>query len=437
MKFSDRVGRIDIDTTHLKTFLNVWCEPEDIVAVVGIPSNGVRRVMSFPITAKELAEQTEETLEKELCVISSTGAKIDLYLQMNPVKSADAVSLFSPGKKEDIKLIRGCFIDLDIGKQDAFESKDQIHEFLSSLPVYPTMVVDNGISGGVHAYWRFTEGVDHTKSEDASHVLEAWWCFISEQAESFLGRRIIIDRLIDVTRKSRLPSSIYWPRRDGQKRDTVKVAYSDGRNYDFQEIFDISKDSYLRLEERKAKTREMNTKFASSKWWETLKNLVRKPQVAEDVKKILQNKADDPWAPKSSEQLAGIGTDFSNLTESNLKIVASSIEEFVNTKVDWVDILEPHGWTLLKTRDESRVWARPGRNERSAETDYNGGAGLASPAMSLLSSSEETGLSDLKEADIKLTKSRVMLRLHFNDDFPQYLSYVLRLKRDYDDQSIQ
>jgi hypothetical protein len=52
--------------------------------------------------------------------------------------------------------------------------------------------------------------------------------------------------------------------------------------------------------------------------------------------------------------------------------------------------------------------------------------------MSLLSSSEETGLADLKEAGVVLTKYRVALRLWFNDDETKMIEYTLTRGREED-----
>lgn len=435
MRFGEKVGEIDIDTSHLKKFLEIWCEPDDIMAVVGIPVTGIRRVMSFPITAKELSEQTDETIGKELCKISTTGDRVNLYIQMNPVKSEDVVTLFSRGKKEDIKSIFGCFIDLDVGKQDAFDSKKDIYEFLHQLGTTPTMVIDNGESGGLHAYWKFTNPVDPESSADARNILVSWWCYISEQAEKFLGRKVKIDKLVDITRISRLPSAIYWPR-EGQKFGTITVSESSGVLHEFSDICEISKEAFSRFQKRRDELRSRNNEDMlknSSEWWKALLELTKNREQEKVIKEVIQSESDNEWGEKSSKNFTGDDSSLFEISEMNLKIVSSALEEFVNVHVDWTDILEPYGWTLLRTKDSSRVWARPGRNERSAETDYNGGAGLASPTMSLLSTSEETGLADLKEADIKLTKSRVMLRLHFNDDFAAYLTHILKLKRSYDE----
>jgi hypothetical protein len=91
--------------------------------------------------------------------------------------------------------------------------------------------------------------------------------------------------------------------------------------------------------------------------------------------------------------------------------------------MSWAEILEPYGWTWQRElRDGSNEWARPGRDERSAVVDYED-----SPVMSLLSMADETGLADLKDAGIPLTKYRVLWRLKFNDqDDDSMIKYLIK-----------
>ena len=62
------------------------------------------------------------------------------------------------------------------------------------------------------------------------------------------------------------------------------------------------------------------------------------------------------------------------------------------------------------------MFARPGKGDRSAVVDYTDENGVVSPVMSLLSKSEMTGLLDLYEAAIPLTKYQVLLRTRYQDN---------------------
>ena len=89
----------------------------------------------------------------------------------------------------------------------------------------------------------------------------------------------------------------------------------------------------------------------------------------------------------------------------------------------WEDILIPAGWTFLYTdREERQVVARPGRHEKSATVGW-----VESPnMMSLLSTSPDTGLADLKEIGAPLNKYRVAQKLLWNDDEKKMVDDILK-----------
>lgn len=424
MKFGELVGTISVDPTHLQKFIDVWFVEGDEVLLRGIPLSGSRYVMNLAEDVSIIRGQTKETIENELCRNSSTQDIISLYIQMNPVKNKEDISLYVGSKVHDIRNIYGCFVDLDV-KDGGFDSREEIKLFLDSLEYTPTIVVDNGVSGGMHAYWRF---VENDINPDKSAILNKWWAYMNEKATEFKGSRVKIDKLTDVTRISRMPSSIYWPR-EGQKFGTVTIDSCSGIKYSYDTLDNVSGSAYSRYMERLRAIREKaneNRIGDIDKWWESLRELESDDKSVDNIHYHVKSHHERFGNIRPTEELR-------ELSETNLTLVSKIIENYVNEQIDWSDILEPHGWTLLKEKSNSRVWARPGRNERSAETDYSDNGINTSSAMSLLSSSEETGLSDLKDAGVVLTKSRVLLRLEFQDDFKMYLSYLLSKKREYDE----
>jgi len=424
MKFGELVGTISVDPTHLQKFIDVWFVEGDEVLLRGIPLSGSRYVMNLAEDVSVIRGQTKETIENELCRNSSTQDIISLYIQMNPVKNKEDISLYVGSKVHDIRNIYGCFVDLDV-KDGGFDSKEEIKLFLDSLEYTPTIVVDNGVSGGMHAYWRF---VENDIEPDKSAILNKWWAYMNEKATEFKGSRVKIDKLTDVTRISRMPSSIYWPR-EGQKFGTVTIDSCSEIKYPYDTLDSVSDSAYTRYMERLRAIREKaneNRIGDINQWWESLRELEGDDKSVDNIHYHVKNHHERFGNIRPTEELR-------ELSETNLTLVSKLIENYVNEQIDWADILEPHGWTLLKEKSNSRVWARPGRNERSAETDYSDNGLNTSSAMSLLSSSEETGLSDLKDAGVVLTKSRVMLRLDFHDDFKMYLSYLLAKKREFDE----
>lgn len=410
MRLSDHLGTITTDVSHLHKFVKAWFDPNDRVVLVGIPLDGSRKVLSMQTTAKDLSEITAEELT-QMSFIKETGVRMSMYVGINPVKEENKITLRSRGTKDDIQRIIGLFVDLDV-KRGAFASKSDIHKFLDTLPLKPTIVIDNGENGGIHAYWKVVRE-DQSLVIIDNDVRKGWWAYLQKR----LGDEVKIDKLTDSTRISRLPSGIYWPKDGTSKSDIVRVHTLNPENvYTSDQLQDVIGDSIREYQ------LEMAAKRKSSEWFSMV-----------DVRAVENQGGDvsypDYFAPayrRNSEQmikertkalsdrLESYGID---LTVEQVFLKMSVIENLYNDRSDWDEILKPHGWTYLKTQDDgSRVFARPGRDERSAVVDYVSPDGEKSHVMSLLSSSPETNLSDLKEAGVPLTKYRVALRLNFDDD---------------------
>lgn len=371
MKFSSYAGDISIDPTHLQTFVKAWYNESDTIVLVAISVDAPRRkVMSQTILAKDLLEATPQEIE-DLCMLGAE--KFNTYVSVFPVKDENNVSFYSRGTKEDIKEVYGVFADLDV-KTGAFNDKFEIRDFLYSLDVAPTLIIDNGKNGGVHAYWRLAD--DEIADEE---LLFMWWCYLSSKTDKK------IDRLLDCTRISRMPSGIYWPKPGtDDTSDTVKVVRSDGPRHPLKKLQEVSKEAF---EERKKKINDTIERDRLSK---------------EEIKDI---------ATEIYSEYAGDGYPW------KAKLAIARLEDVVNEELSWDEILLPVGWSLKRElRDEAREWARPGQDARSAVTDYVHDDGKVSHVMSLFSESEETNLQDLLDANIVLTKYRVYLRLVFNDD---------------------
>lgn len=73
--------------------------------------------------------------------------------------------------------------------------------------------------------------------------------------------------------------------------------------------------------------------------------------------------------------------------------------------LSWGDILLGRGWTPYKESEDE--WTRPGGSGRSAVTGRE---------MELLNNNESTGMADLRDAGIVLTRWRVFLRLEHGDN---------------------
>lgn len=363
MKLSDLTGQVKISAHHATTFVSSWFDPEDKIVVVGrrAEATGKHDTLSRSMTAAEFCTYTDDDLEA--MIFDEDGGKWNLYFGVFPIK--EDVTLTLRGSNENIARVTGVWADLDI-KENGFGSKDEIIQFLYGLALRPTIVVGSG-SGGIHAYWKLAPGEEGNKE-----LIERWWSYLDESA----GERKI-DKLSDLTRIFRIPGTVYFPKPDsGSKVGAVEILYKVEDTYTIEEITRISEEAY-------------QTKIAR-----------RVKLINKDANRRLDM---DAFA---RSVLGGVGGNKWRMWRA-----ISEIEGYVNTKISWAEILEPHGWTWQRTlSDGSNEWARPGRSERSAVVDYED-----SPVMSLLSSAEETGLADLLDARIPLTKYRVMLRLWYND----------------------
>ena len=380
MKLSDLTGHVKISAHHATTFVSTWFAPEDKIVVVGRKSEktGNLDTVSQSMTAAEFCAFTDEDLES--LIFDEDGNKWNLYLGVCPIK--EDVSLKKRGTEANIDHVTGVWADIDV-KEKGFESQDEIINFLFyELALRPTIVVASG-SGGVHAYWKLAEGEKGNKE-----LVERWWSYLDETA----GEKSI-DKLVDLTRILRIPGTVYFPKeKSGSKVGTVEIMFKVPDTYTIAQITEISEEAFKDKHEK------------------------RKRLINEDANRRMDM---DTFA---RDMLAGMGGNKWKMWRA-----ISELENYVNDNIGWAEILEPHGWTWMRTlRDGSNEWARPGRSERSAVVDFED-----SPVMSLLSSSEDTGLADLKDAHIPITKYRAMLRLHFGDDEKAMVTNLIgRLEQD-------
>jgi hypothetical protein len=364
VKLSEHVGEVKISFYHAQTFVSTWFEPTDKIVIVGRRSekSGNLDVVSQSMLASEFLQMNDESLES--LIFEDDGSKWNLYFGVCPIK--DDVTLTRRGTEANIEYVGGVWADIDV-KEGGFASQQEIIGFLYGLALRPTIVVGSG-SGGVHAYWKLSPGEKGNKE-----LVERWWSYLDEEA----GDKSI-DKLIDLTRILRIPGSVYFPKEASTgKIGAVEILYMVPDTYTIGQIYAVSDAAFKTKHENRKRT--IDNDYA------------RRMDVGTAAQSLISN--GNRW--------------------SHLRAYAE-IEDYVNTYFSWDEILVPHGWTYLRDRtDGSREFARPGRGEKSAVVDFEG-----SPVMSLLSTSEETGLADLLDARIPLTKYRVRLRLEYNDDGP-------------------
>lgn len=351
VRFADVAGTLETDINSLRWFIELWFNPEDIVVIQKLSDNRDRQFLALP--ARDLYENAELILAQH----SVSGVRNDFYYGVNPVQHE--ISSWSKTRRQaGLGNIKGFFVDLDV-KPGAFDSKADILEYLKTVAIRPTTVVESG-SGGIHATWKASGQIE---PED----LKAWWAYLQSLAPDGVN----IDRLVNVDRIFRLPGSVRWSK-TGASTSTVKLIDGCNESHSVEEFRKLSKTAY---------------------------NGYRKHL------KIIK-----------AQKTVMLDRQFNSASQDRPGYVKAICESRAD-ELDWAEILEPAGWTFQRENsDGSRQWIRPGSSQKSAVTDYTHSDGSVSGVMSLLSSSPDSGLLDLKEVGIPLTKFHVLLRLRFADD---------------------
>lgn len=360
---AEKFGTSEIQPQETINFVKAWFHPDDTVLITLIPTNPSKKgAISLTLPATELAQATGAQIEG---LAKFEGNTYGIYFGINPLKEDNRVSRSQRGGKADVKAVYGVWADLDV-KPGAFQSRDDIYRYLDCLVLEPSLVVENGGSGGVHAYWKMDKPESPTTDLPAQ-----WWAYLVEKAQ---GRDI--DRLADSSRLMRLPGAVYYPKEVGGQSGTVKVVRNTGNVYTRAQIEELAARPYEEFQTRRARTRANAQRTQS--------------ELPQKMYERLQSEDGNAWS---------------------VKIAKLMLEEKIKA-MTWDEILIPAGWTLVGEGDYGkRHWARPGSTSQSGNTDWQG-----SEVLSLHSWSTETGLADLKEAGVPLTKETVLLRLHFDDN---------------------
>lgn len=301
-------------------------------------------------------------------------AYLDLYLSVGFLWSEP-----DRGKRggiRDVRGVPGVWLDLDV-KNGAFSSENDALEFARGLGWAPTILVTTG-TGGVHAYWKTPEILD---TADCAELCRMWY----EHAQSRAGE-IGIDKLCNPDRIMRLPGSIRWPKKPEEPISVSRVVLDDGPIVHPERLREIALPAWHAHQERVTVTRR---------------------RIGE--------------ARLNAHEMLNSGNRWHMLE------ALSEAEDSFNARYTWDDVLLPFGWTKLGTDHEHRVlWSRPGDGARkSATTDWP----QSPDVMSLFSTAPETGLLELYEAGVVLTKYRVWIQLAWRGDEEGFIrSYAEQMR---------
>lgn len=375
MRLKDLAGSLSVDSDQAACFIKAWFDPNDIIVVSSkrmIPVQGESKVMSQCLTAMDFVTSINDEQLESLC---TDPVPMDLYVNVGSPR--DCVGTYARVKEVDLDHIIGVAADLDV-KDTGFKSTQEIYDFLKTLGVQPTIVVESG-SGGVHAWWKFSERLRKDAGKD---LYARWWTYLNQKAFAYNGAHI--DKLVDLARMFRIPGSLHWPRNGQGAVGAVRLVSSDGPVADVARMLALSVDSWEARNKAVKETRTRDLQMVAS---------------ADDyIAKLSKGKWGAMWA-------------------------AAHVDEWFNEHMPWENILRPAGWTFTRTDSVGRdEWARPGREgEKSAAVNWD-----ESPhVMSLLSTAHETGMLDLLDAGIPLTKWRVSLRLNFEDNYQALVDWTL------------
>lgn len=383
MRLENLTGDISVNPTSAATLIKTLFDPTDLLTISSkkINRGPGQNVLTQEVKASDLVGGLLRGGGGEwLYSLCTQPEPMDTYFGLAPLRPGAFRGMAKRVKSEDVSHIGLIYADLDV-KPGGFISQQDALDFLRGLPYYPNCVVSSG-SGGLHAYWR-VEGFAGPRSINphvGKDLLMHWWSFLVEAAT---GRNI--DRLVDVTRMSRLPGTIRWPKpKEHAVPRPVELLYAQREGViNAIDLLHLTNGSWERLQETRKQVRKRDEKLSV------------------DMSQVASNLSGGKW----SRMLA-----------------VSQVEAWVDEHLPWDNILSPSGWTFLRADGEGRrEWERPGGNGKSATTDWPESPNV----MSLLSTSEDTGLIDLHDAEISLTKYRCMLRLNFDDNVEAAVSWVL------------
>jgi len=365
--------------------VQTWFNPDDIIVISGkrsIRQSKNINVFSQCLTASDFVSQmgTQDGAEilQSLC---TEPEPMDVYINVGT-----PISPLSDYRKrvreDDLSRVIGIIGDFDV-KDGSFKSTEQILDFLRGLEIWPTMIVESG-SGGVHAWWKFTE--DNVTVSLGKEIAVRWWSHLHSRATSQYNAQV--DKLYDTARMLRLPGTLHWPREGIGDTGQVTLRYAKGSPTPVGRFMEVSEGAWRERLVTVHRTRESDRSMRLA---------------TDEYQKMLGSGG---WAELYA---------------------MSNVEEYFNENVPWSNVLVPAGWTFTRQDSAGRSeWARPGRDgEKSACVDWP-----ESPEMmSLLSTSHDTGLLDLLDAEIPLTKWRVSLRLNFKDNYQEMVKWTLNLMR--------
>lgn len=372
MRLSELLGDATVDAEAAARHLEFMFEADDLVHVTGLrEKNKLKGKQAGVITMGGTRDELCEQIRTEgLQVIPNVERENpwNVYYSIAPATEIVQGLKRRPGKAHAAQT-RQLFADIDC-KPGGFDSEADIRTFIENLPLQPSCVSWTG-SGGCHLSWLIAPEDRELFTKD-SKAAEKWWSWLMEHAP----QGVAIDHLIDPeSRVLRLAGTVRFPK-------ATETAVPQPVRAEYTEAPALSRDAFNKA------VREPYKDYAA---------------------RVKARRAKDRTLTQETIDHSGLPATWGNLA------ILADVDAVVADELSWDDVLVPMGWTFYKDGgDGSREWTRPGSgaNSKSATTDWPD----SPEVMSLFSADEDTGLWDLEEAEVPLTKWRVYLRLHHNDN---------------------
>lgn len=155
-------------------------------------------------------------IEKVLAAVKKYGAKTNTFFGVGLRRKVLQNNL--RGSENDILTITTLYADLDIRSNAHAEtalpgSIDEAVEFLNSLPLKPSIIVNSG--NGLHAYWLLDEPFKIQSAKDKGYisaVFKDWSRFLGAMAKEQGWK---LDNISDLARVLRVPGSINHKLKNG------------------------------------------------------------------------------------------------------------------------------------------------------------------------------------------------------------------------------
>lgn len=153
----------------------------------------------------------------KLCeAVKKYGTKINTFFGVGLRKKILSNNL--RGRDSDILAVSSLYSDIDVKNgahaQNALpKSVDEAIEFLNSLPLSPSIIVNSG--NGLHAYWLLDVPfkIQNTKDKEyISSIFKGWSKFVNTNAKK---RGWKLDNVSDLARVLRVPGSINFKLKNG------------------------------------------------------------------------------------------------------------------------------------------------------------------------------------------------------------------------------